>query len=124
MIKMTLAIIATVLVLLLMGCSSHQITSSPPNATIYLYQAAGRHPVYGPWSVDNKPTPEQMRKAMESSHPIVTPHTFGGGPFDHWYQVRKEGYLNSDIVLLKESDGTLSHNFILEKRSDSSTAEK
>ena len=118
--KVTLTIIMTSLVLLLMGCGAHQITSSPPGATIYQYQASGMVPViYTHWYKHNKPTTEEMNMAKKSSRPIVTPHTFGDGPFDHWYQVRKEGYFDSDIVLLKESSGTLLHHFTLKKRPDS-----
>ena len=118
-----LTMIVTVVVLILVGCGSHVITSSPPGATIYTYQASGRLPIpvgYPHWHRRGKPTPDQMRNAMGSSRPVLTPHTFGGGPFDHWYQVRKEGYLDSEIVFLesRESGGTLSHHFILEKRPD------
>jgi hypothetical protein len=123
--KMTLTMIMMILVLLLIGCGAHQITSSPPGAAIYTYQASGMIPVvYTKWHRPGKPTPEQMNMATKSSRPIVTPHTFKGGPFDHWYQVRKEGYYDSDIVFLKESEGTLSHHFTLKKRPDSSTSDK
>ena len=111
-----MTVTATILLLSLMGCGVHEITSSPPGATVHVYQAGGMHPVRGPWSVDNKPTPEQMVQLMEKSHPVVTPYTCKGGPFDRWYQVRKEGYLDSDIIFLEEAKGTLSHHFTLEKR--------
>lgn len=121
--NIALTMIVMAFVLILAGCGSHEITSSPPGATIYTYQASGRNPIvpgFPHWHKGGKPTPDQMRKAMASSRPIVTPHTFGGGPFDHWYQVRKEGYLDSEIVFLesRESGGTLSHHFVLEKCPD------
>ena len=123
MTKRMLTIVGTVWVLFLMGCGidgAHEITSEPPGATIYSYQASGRKPWlpgFPHWYKTNKPTPEQMRYAHRSSRPILTPHTFTGGPFSHWYQVRKEGYVDSEIVFLesRESTGTLSHHFVLEK---------
>ncbi|MBN2269324.1 MAG: hypothetical protein JXN61_01845 [Sedimentisphaerales bacterium] len=106
------------LALLLAGCAAHEITSSPPGATIYIYKAAGMHPIYGEWSLDEKPAPEQMLYVMEESYPTVTPHTFKGNIFGRWYQVRKEGYFDSDIVFLEKPKGTLSHHFVLKKRPD------
>jgi hypothetical protein len=106
----TLIIIEMVLILLPIGCGSHEITSSPPGAYIYTYSLGPP-----PHLFNYKPSRQDMRKALSFFKPIVTPHTFGGGPFSTWYQVRKEGYVDSDIVLLegKEFSGKLSHHFVL-----------
>ena len=108
--KKTLIMFETVLVLLLMGCGSHEITSTPPGANIYVYSSGPP-----PHLFDYKPSRRDMRQALSMFKPIVTPHTFGGGPFDNWYQVRKEGYVDSDIVFLESRvwSGKLSHHFVL-----------
>lgn len=67
-----------------------------------------------PHLFDYKPSRQQMRRVGFFKWK-VTPYTFGGGPFPTWYQVRKEGYADSDTVFLegRELSGKLSHHFVL-----------
>ena len=89
------------------GCGIHRITSSPPGATVYINND----------SLKKKPSAEEMFIAPTGLllPKAKTPYELKGGPFDHWYQVRKPGFYDSDIVFLegKVLTGFASHHFNL-----------
>lgn len=93
---------------ILTGCASHHITSSPSGAEVYMFPRSGEQPE--PWQL-GKPYLHIQIKSPK------TPFAYTGGPFAHWYQVRKEGYLDSDLVYLPDafpSFSSKSHHFTLQ----------
>lgn len=103
----TIGRLALGLLLTTASCGAHRITSSPSGASVYVL----------PRGEDAKPNPEDMIP-IEKKTPYVL-----RAPSEHWYQVQKANYADSEIVYLPSRvwGEEETHHFVLKPLSNTPT---